>query len=212
MGTLRHLAFGMSMAVVATSAAAPASAASTVVGGTTSVTLTAAPTLTSAGITVTPTGSAMAMVSGSIPTVTFPITGGTKNDSTGALLLYHDGSGLLFSNGTNSLATSNFVVDTASMLVSGNVSATIGGMTSDLGTASLFNIVGGNTLTLTSTASDAFSNLFKANLPAGTAVATVAINAQTGAVPEPGTWMMMLVGFGGMGLAVRRRNRQVAVA
>jgi hypothetical protein len=28
-----------------------------------------------------------------------------------------------------------------------------------------------------------------------------------GAVPEPGTWAMMLVGFGGMGVAMRRRRR-----
>ena len=28
------------------------------------------------------------------------------------------------------------------------------------------------------------------------------------AVPEPATWAMMLVGFGGMGVALRRRRRQ----
>lgn len=211
MGSLRQFAFGITMTMSAALAAAPASAAS-IVGGMTSVTLSAAPTLTSAGITVTPTGTATAMVSGGIPTVTFPITGGTKNDSTGALLINHNGSGLLFSNGTNSLATSNFVVDTASMLVSGNVSATIGGITNNLGSASLFNIVGGNTLTLTSAASGAFNTVFGVNLPAGTTVGTAKINALTGAVPEPGTWMMMLLGFGAIGLAVRRRRRQLAVA
>jgi hypothetical protein len=29
----------------------------------------------------------------------------------------------------------------------------------------------------------------------------------TGGVPEPGTWAMMLIGFGGMGVAMRRRRR-----
>jgi len=29
----------------------------------------------------------------------------------------------------------------------------------------------------------------------------------TGGVPEPGTWAMMLLGFGGIGLAIRRRRR-----
>jgi hypothetical protein len=29
----------------------------------------------------------------------------------------------------------------------------------------------------------------------------------TGAVPEPSTWAMMLLGFGGMGMAMRRRRR-----
>jgi hypothetical protein len=28
-----------------------------------------------------------------------------------------------------------------------------------------------------------------------------------GAVSEPGTWAMMLLGFGGMGVAMRRRRR-----
>ncbi|MES2904893.1 MAG: PEPxxWA-CTERM sorting domain-containing protein [Pseudomonadota bacterium] len=31
--------------------------------------------------------------------------------------------------------------------------------------------------------------------------------AATPAVPEPGTWAMMLIGFGGMGVAMRRRRR-----
>jgi hypothetical protein len=30
--------------------------------------------------------------------------------------------------------------------------------------------------------------------------------AVTGAVPEPATWAMMLIGFGGMGLVTRRRR------
>jgi hypothetical protein len=33
----------------------------------------------------------------------------------------------------------------------------------------------------------------------------------TGAVPEPGTWAMMLLGFGGMGVAMRRRRRTGSV-
>ena len=99
----------------------------------------------------------------------------------------------------------------ADALVSGNASATIGGATSDLGVVNLFNIVGGSTLTLTSTASGAFSQVFGANLPAGTTVGTVRINAVAG-VPEPGTWMMMLLGFGAVGLTLRRRNRQLATA
>lgn len=34
----------------------------------------------------------------------------------------------------------------------------------------------------------------------------------TGAVPEPAAWALMILGFGGVGGALRRRNRSVAVA
>lgn len=33
-----------------------------------------------------------------------------------------------------------------------------------------------------------------------------------GAVPEPGTWAMMLLGFGGMGVALRRRRKLTTIA
>ena len=35
----------------------------------------------------------------------------------------------------------------------------------------------------------------------------VSVSAVNGAVPEPGTWAMMLVGFAGAGVALRRRRR-----
>lgn len=38
------------------------------------------------------------------------------------------------------------------------------------------------------------------------------LNARTGAIPEPGAWVMMIVGFGGIGAALRMRRRPVAVA
>jgi hypothetical protein len=44
------------------------------------------------------------------------------------------------------------------------------------------------------------------NAGGGNAGGTVSIR-QTAAVPEPGTWAMMLLGFGGMGVAMRRRRR-----
>jgi len=37
-------------------------------------------------------------------------------------------------------------------------------------------------------------------------------NGATAAVPEPGTWAMMLLGFGGMGLALRRRCKLKTIA
>ena len=41
---------------------------------------------------------------------------------------------------------------------------------------------------------------------AGPATLTIT-QAAVGGVPEPGTWAMMLLGFGGMGVAMRRRRR-----
>lgn len=38
------------------------------------------------------------------------------------------------------------------------------------------------------------------------------VAGQTGAVPEPATWAMMLLGFGGMGVALRRRRKAATLA
>lgn len=42
----------------------------------------------------------------------------------------------------------------------------------------------------------------------GSAFDTITISAVDGAVPEPSTWAMMLVGFGAIGFAMRRKPRQ----
>ena len=39
----------------------------------------------------------------------------------------------------------------------------------------------------------------------------VNVNAINSAVPEPGTWAMMLLGFGGMGVAMRRTRRRTSL-
>lgn len=44
-------------------------------------------------------------------------------------------------------------------------------------------------------------------LASGTATGDV-----TGGVPEPGTWAMMLIGFGGLGAVLRRRRQTLALA
>ena len=42
----------------------------------------------------------------------------------------------------------------------------------------------------------------------GKGVSNAAIYGYGGAVPEPATWAMMLLGFGGIGMAMRRRRKK----
>ena len=71
----------------------------------------------------------------------------------------------------------------------------------------------GNALTLnTDTLMAGATYRFLYTFSAGTGGGTVSGNAsflQSAAVPEPATWALMLMGFGGIGLAMRRRRRPV---
>ena len=40
----------------------------------------------------------------------------------------------------------------------------------------------------------------------------VSLDVAAAAVPEPATWAMMIIGFGGVGFAMRRRSRNAAIA
>ena len=42
--------------------------------------------------------------------------------------------------------------------------------------------------------------------------ADIAVNGMTGAVPEPSTWAMMLIGFAGLGFLSFRRSKQRSAA
>jgi hypothetical protein len=86
-------------------------------------------------------------------------------------------------------------------------------------TSVLFNGITFNTV---STGTQELRNLFNQSLVAG-ANNTIVVNGTSGgnaafsgniafaqvtaAVPEPGTWAMMLLGFGAMGVSMRRRRR-----
>ena len=64
-----------------------------------------------------------------------------------------------------------------------------------------FGVDGGSTIT----------NLRFVTDPTDTTVSLikqVRILAAPGAVPEPGTWALMLLGFGGIGMAVRRSRKR----
>ena len=96
-------------------------------------------------------------------------------------------------------------------------------LANDEGTPNFFNVLFGSSQLFTATDSAPFSftsfsttaiatgpttNLsfaFRQD-PAFFRLDNISVTAVTGAVPEPGTWAMMLMGFAGVGLALRRRR------
>jgi len=82
------------------------------------------------------------------------------------------------------------------------------------GGAAITQVTGsGNNLTLNTgllTAGTMYRLSYTGNL---TTAGNISGNATfTAAVPEPATWAMMLLGFGGIGFAMRRRRRGLALA
>ncbi|HEX4947093.1 MAG TPA: PEP-CTERM sorting domain-containing protein [Blastocatellia bacterium] len=179
-----------------------AMADSLLVGGVTQVTLTSAPTLTSLGLTVAPTGTATVFTNSSgIPVASFNITGNTPEN-----LIFHDGSGLRFSAGGANLSISNFLINTATNTISGTVMVNGALVGNGIG---LFNIGSGLTLTLSPTALGAIGSTFGLNQATVTALSTAVIGTAriipASEVPEPGTLLLLLSGAAVAGPALRRR-------
>jgi PEP-CTERM motif len=186
---------------------APAQAA-TIIGGATSVTLTAAPTLAGLGLSFSTFGSASTIIgAGGIPTATFLITGGSVNDATGKAMIMHNGSGLNFTGGGKALSIGDFLINTTTNVLTGKVQYG----TTTLTDVPLFNIGTGLALSLTSQAAGAFTTVFGAPNLTGTAIGTASTSFVTvaTAVPEPAAWGMMLVGFGVVGASLRLRQRKM---
>lgn len=199
-------------AALATGLSAPTASAQAlpVVGGVTAVTLTSAPTLSGAGLTVGTLGSAQfSPGSAGTPLVYFPITGGSLNTATFAGSIQHSGSGLSLSSGGTTLNLTNFVIDTVALTLTGQ--AAVGG--SSLGAIPLFNLSFGSNpvspfnLALTSTAAGALTTLFGVPNLTGFNIGTANTIPITSAVPEPATWATMLLGVGMFSL-LRSRRRQ----
>jgi hypothetical protein len=121
--------------VAGTAGLAPAASAATlpIVGNSTSVTVTAP--LGDLGLTGAPLGTATVEIVDGLPVFSFPVTGGTFDGTD--LLVEHDGSGVILSDGTTSAFVQNFLIDTAA----GSVFGGYGLVGSDpLGTAPLFTL------------------------------------------------------------------------
>lgn len=133
-------------------------------------------------------GSALTTASGSSITV--------LNGGTGSGIFFNVGSSATL--GTNSsfagniLADQSITLNTGASILCGRAIALNAAVTMDTNTISN-NCAGDGALS--SGRTDFGSNGFSGNL------------AAVGAVPEPGTWAMMLLGFGAVGFKVRRSRR-----
>ena len=205
MRLVQKLTVGVASLLTPVLLSAPATAA-TIIGGGTSVKLTAAPTLTGLGLSFATFGSASATADAmGIPTATFLITGGSINDATGAARIEHNGSGLNFTGGGKALSIGDFLINTSTNILTGQVK--IG--TTTLNNVPLFTIGTGLSLSLTADAAGAFTAVFGAPDLTGAAIGTAAVNLVSVPVPEPATWGMLIVGFGAVGMALRTRRRQL---
>ncbi|TRW14961.1 PEPxxWA-CTERM sorting domain-containing protein [Glacieibacterium frigidum] len=181
----------------------------TVTGGDTRVAFNAG-ALT--GLTAGVTGGAT--VTGPGLTVNFPIIGGFL-DAALAGQIRHDGSGITLSNGTNTLALGNFVIDTTASILFGDAAlndTTLGTNLAlfgfDLTSISVAQLTDLDNpllgLQLTSTAAGALTAAFGVGDLTGATLGNAATAPAIAAVPEPGTWAMLIIGFGAVGALARR--------
>ncbi len=133
-----------------------------IVSGVTDVTLTAASTLESLGVSVSALGTAKISQTGDNPPVAqFAITGGTEGPKRGEDVILHQGSGLELSDAAGSIELQNFIIDTAHHVIDADV--TVDGTTS-AGNLAVFNLGPGGKLTLTTAAEGALDSYLNLNL------------------------------------------------
>jgi hypothetical protein len=181
-----------------------------IVGGVTSVTLTAAPTLTTLGVGFGTLGTASASPgSDGIPLVYFPVTGGSIDTASFAGSIEHDGSGLSLSSGGTTVNLTDFVIDTVALTLTGQVAVVDGPA---LGAVPIFNLgfstnpVSPFTLSLTAAAAGAITTVFGLPDLTGVTLGTANTIPITTAVPEPATYAAMLAGLALVALTLARRR------
>lgn len=200
------------LAALALGVAPIAAQATPIAGGTTAVRVTA--DLAGLGLTAGLTGTAQADTSLGFTRILFPITGGDLNFTSLAGQIRHAGSGITLTSGSTVVGLGNFVIDTsasqllADVTLNGNpfasaapiLSFSLSGLTA----AQITNLSApAISLRFTQTGASALTAAFGAPNLAG-AEFGLAATAPV-AVPEPASWALMIVGFGAIGLATRRR-------
>jgi hypothetical protein len=172
-------------------------------------------TLTGLGLSLSPLGQAS--FNASTGTLTFPITSGTIG-GTGDVF-NHDGSGISLTAGSNSITFRNFVINTSTDTLSGNVHFG----NNQMNGVALFDIGNGGVLTLDAQAAASLSSAFGVSNLAGTTFGTATINVPltsgaggsggtpTGTTPTPepsvfGLLAASVLAIGGFTL-FRSRNR-----
>lgn len=172
-----------------------------ITGVETTVSLTSFDTLVGLGLTPAPLGTATVDTSVAPPEITFPITGGTFDDSTANALIEHDGSGFSLTSGASALFLEDFLIDTDSRLLSGAASFDA----TTVPSLPIFDITSGLALLLTPDAAGAIDAIFGVGNLSGAEIGVARVNLETGApVPEPS--MIILFGAGLLGLAVYSRK------
>jgi hypothetical protein len=207
---MKHLLWTAGVVLSLAAAAGTAHAqALPITGGLTSVRLVAAPVLFGAGLSVGTVGTAVVSPgSDGIPIAYFGVTGGSIDTASFAGRIEHDGSGLRLSSNSASVSLTDFVIDTTTLLLSGDV--TIGSTV--LSDVPLFNISLSGiaatpySLALTAAAAGALSTVF--GIPNLTGATTGLANTIpiTTAIPEPATVASMLAGLALLGMTLGRRR------